>query len=109
LAVCDHRSVSDDEGVPNVLYIVDQIPEGEAMFAPMPDEQQMAAAIFRYNPHHRWWYFSNMARDEAMLIKFHDSDHSVAWRTPHTAFWDTSFPDRKVRESIECRSIAFFE
>ena len=109
LAVCDNRSVGDDEGVPNVLYIVDKIPEGEAMFAPMPDADQSAAAIFKYNPGHRWWYFSHMNRDEALLLKFHDSDRSVAWRTPHTAFWDTSFPDRKERASIECRSVAFFE
>jgi hypothetical protein len=109
LAVCDNRSVGADEGVPNVLYIVDKIPEGEAMFAPMPDADQPAAAIFRYNPNHRWWYFSKMTRDEVILLKFHDSDRSVAWRTPHTAFWDTSFPDRKTRSSIECRSVAFFE
>ena len=109
LAICDHRSVGDDEGVPNVLYIVDKIPEGDAMFAPMPDADNPAAAIFRYNPNHRWWYFSKMNRDEIILLKFHDSDHSVAWRTPHTAFWDTSFPDRKERSSIECRSVAFFE
>ena len=109
LAVCDHRTVGDDEGVPNVMYVVDKIPEGEAMFAPMPDDKQMAAAIFRHSPAHRWWYFSNMTRDEAILLKFHDSDHSVAWRTPHTAFWDPSFPDRQIRASIECRSVAFFE
>jgi hypothetical protein len=75
----------------------------------MPDADQPAAAIFKYSPDHRWWYFSKMTRDEVILLKFHDSDHSVAWRTPHTAFWDTSFPDRKVRASIECRSVAFFE
>ncbi len=109
LAVCDNRSVGDDEGVPNVLYIVDDIPQGEAMFAPMPDDEKLAAAIFRHNPAHRWWYFSGMTRDEAMMIKFHDSDRSVAWRTPHTAFWDNSFQDRKVRASIEFRSYAFFE
>jgi hypothetical protein len=109
LAVCDHRSVGDDEGVANVLYIVDKIPEGEAMFAPMPDADQPAAAIFRHNPNHRWWYFSGMTRDEVILLKFHDSDRSVAWRTPHTAFWDSSFPDRRERSSIELRSIAFFE
>ncbi|MDB5682455.1 MAG: hypothetical protein JWM38_1169 [Sphingomonas bacterium] len=109
LAVCDHRSVGDDEGTPNVLYIVDEIPEGDARFAAMPDADRPAAAVFRHNPDHRWWYFSNMTRDEAILLKFHDSDHSVAWRTPHTAFWDPSFADRKVRASIECRSVAFFE
>jgi hypothetical protein len=109
LALCDHRSVGDDEGVPNVLHIVDTIPQGEAMFAPMDDDSKPAAAIFEYNPNHRWWYFSNMARDEALLLKFHDSNHDVAWRTPHTAFWDTSFADRQPRASVELRSIAFFE
>lgn len=109
LALCDHRSVGDDEGTPNVLHIVDKIPVGDALFAPMDDDAQPAAAIFEHNPNHRWWYFSDMNRDEALVLKFHDSDHTVAWRTPHTAFWDTSFPDRRVRESVELRSMAFFE
>ncbi len=110
LAVCDARSVRDDEGTPNVLWVVDKMPEGDAMFAAMDNEdKQWAAAIFRHSPDHRWWYFSGMARDEALLLKFHDSDRSVGWRTPHTAFWDSSFPGANVRESIECRSIAFFE
>lgn len=110
LAVCDARSVRDDEGTPNVLWVVDKIPEGEAMFAPMDDDgNPLAAAIFHHNPDHRWWYFSNMTRDEALLFKFHDSDRSRAWRCPHTAFWDASLPGANVRESIECRSIAFFE
>ena len=109
LALCDWNSLRDDEGVPNVLHVVDKIPEGDDMFAPMEEDDKPAAAIFRYGPDHRWWYFSNMNRDEALLLKFHDSDNSRAWRTMHTAFWDNSFPDRKVRESVEFRSIAFFE
>jgi hypothetical protein len=109
LAVCDHRSVRDDEGVPNFLHVVDEIPQGDDLFAPRSDAGRPAAAIFPYNPNHRWWYFSNMTREEALLVKFHDSDHSVAWRTPHTSFWDSSFPNRKVRASIECRSVAYFE
>jgi len=109
LALCDARSVRDDEGTPNILWIVDKIPQGDAMFAPMDDDGQMAASIFRHSPDHRWWYFSNMTRDEALLFKFHDSDRSRPWRTPHTAFWDTSLADAHPRESIEFRSIAFFE
>ena len=109
LALCDNRSVADDEGVPNVLQVVDTIPQGEAMFAPMDDESKPAAAIFHFNPNHRWWYLSSMQRDEALLFKFHDSDRSVGWRVPHTAFWDPSFPDANVRESIEARIYAFFE
>jgi hypothetical protein len=44
-----------------------------------------------------------------VLLKFHDSDRSKALRVPHTAFRDTSFPDARPRESIEVRSVAYFE
>jgi hypothetical protein len=50
-----------------------------------------------------------MQPDDALLFKFHDSDHSRTWRCPHTAFRDTSFPHAHIRESIECRSVAFWE
>lgn len=110
LALCDARSVAVTEGVPNTLFIVDQLPAPEVMVGPMPDEDKaLAAAIFHYNAAHRWWYFSNMTRDEVVLIKFHDSDRTKALRTPHTAFRDTSFPDARPRESIEMRSVAYFE
>lgn len=110
LAVCDGRSVGDDEGVQNPLHIVDELPSEEAMLAPIPDEDQLvAASVFRYRPQHRWWYFSNMTRDEALLFKFYDSDHSVTWRCPHSAFFDDSLPGTHVRESIEMRLIAYFE
>ncbi|KAK3326678.1 hypothetical protein B0H66DRAFT_472017 [Apodospora peruviana] len=113
LAVCDARSVRDDEGTPNELRIVDKIPETEeAMLAPM-EEAQLAAAIFHHSDGHRWWYFSDMVKDEALLFKFHDSGsrgEGLGWRTPHSAFWDESFRgEANVRESIECRTIAFWE
>jgi hypothetical protein len=69
----------------------------------------IAATIFSHNPAMRWWYFSNMHADDALLFKFHDSDHSRTWRCPHTAFRDTSFANANIRESIECRSVAFWE
>ncbi len=110
LALCDGRSLRDDEGVRNTLHIVDELPSEEEMVRPMEGEdQRIAASVFRYSPDHRWWYFSNMHRDEALLFKFFDSDHDVAWRCPHTAFWDASQPGAHVRESIEFRSIAYFE
>jgi hypothetical protein len=110
LAVCEGASVRADEGVPNTMFVVDELPSAEAMMGPMPGEDQVpAAAIFRYSPAHRWWYFSNMTRDEVILVKFHDSDQTIAWRTPHTAFLDPSFPDANIRCSIECRSVAYFE
>ena len=109
LALCDGNSVGDEEGVPNTLHVVDRIPEREAMLRPMPDEDKaIAAAIFHHNPGHRWWYFSNMTRDEVLLLVFHDSRRIRPWRVPHTAFRDTSRPDAQPRSSIEFRSIAFF-
>ncbi|MEH3108363.1 MAG: CmcJ/NvfI family oxidoreductase [Sphingomonas fennica] len=87
LALCDGRSVRDDEGTPNTMFVVDAIPSEEEMLRPIPDEDKaIAAAIFHHDPAHRWWYFSNMTRDEALLFKFHDSRRTGAWRVPHTAF-----------------------
>jgi len=110
LALCDGRSLQEHEGVRNPLHIVDAMPTLEEMVAPIANEdEKVAASIFRYSPEHRWWYFSNMTMDEALLFKFYDSDHSVTWRCPHTAFFDTSLPGAQNRSSIEIRSIAFFD
>lgn len=109
LALCEGGSVNADEGTPNSLIIVDEIPDEETMLADMPEEQTaITAAIFHYNPDHRWWYFSNMNRDEVLLFKFHDTDRSRAWRVPHTSFHDPSFSGARPRESIEFRTIAYF-
>jgi hypothetical protein len=109
LALCEGGSVRDDEGTANTKVDVDEIPTGDALFAPIEGEEDMAAAtIFHHSPDHRWWYFPDMALDEVILIKFHDSDHSRAWRAPHTAFRDTSRPDAVERRSMEFRGIAYF-
>jgi hypothetical protein len=42
------------------------------------------------------------------LFKLHDTDHSVAWRVPHTAFEAPYAAAANPRESVEFRSIAFF-
>lgn len=109
LALCHAGSVGRDEGTPNALIIVDEIPDRDTMLADMWEEKTVVtAAIFPYNPRHRWWYFSHMTRDEVVLLKFHDSDASKALRVPHTAFHDRSFPDARPRSSIEVRTFAYF-
>jgi hypothetical protein len=48
--------------------------------------------------------------DEALLIKCWDSDETVARFAPHGAFQaPTTPPDAPPRESIEFRTIAFFD
>jgi hypothetical protein len=109
LALCEGRSVADDEGTHNTKIDVDEIPSGDALFAPIEGEADMTAAtIFRHSPNHRWWYFPDMTPDEVVLIKFYDSDHRTAWRCPHTAFRDHSRADAQRRRSMEFRGIAYF-
>ena len=109
LALCDGSTIGPDEGTPNTLVIVDELPNRESMLGPLPDENKaIKATVFQYNPDHCWWYFSNMNRNEVVLLKFHDSNDSKVMRVPHTAFHDPSFDDAKPRESIEVRSFAYF-
>jgi hypothetical protein len=52
----------------------------------------------------------DLGTDEAVLIKCWDSDAGVARFAPHTAFDDPTTPaDTPPRESIEFRTIAFFD
>jgi hypothetical protein len=71
-------------------------------------DSQPAGSVFEYRPGHRWWYFPSMWAGEVLLFKLHDSDHSVAWRAPHTAFRDVSAAGAFPRQSVELRSIAYF-
>jgi hypothetical protein len=63
-----------------------------------------------FNPDHRWFYFPEMKRDEAVLIKCYDSRTDGRARfSLHSAFDDPTTPqDAPPRESIEVRSFAFF-
>ncbi len=63
-----------------------------------------------YNPDHRWVYFPKMARDEALVFKCYDSRADVARFTAHCAFTDPTTPaDAPPRESMEARTLAFFD
>jgi hypothetical protein len=108
LAICDYTSVGPDEGLDNRMYLVDEIPDD--LYAEMPpDAPGASGSEFLHNPAHRWWYFPDMTRDEILFFKLNDSDHSVAWRVPHSAFHDWAAEATAPRHSIEFRTIAFFE
>lgn len=64
----------------------------------------------KYSPNHRWFYFPEMRRDEALVFKVYDSEKDGRARfTPHTSFDDpTSPPNAPPRQSIEVRAFAFF-
>src|SRR6266550_9159867 len=63
----------------------------------------------KYNPHHRWVYFPEMRRDEAVVFKVYDSDKNRARFTAQTSFADPATPpNAPPRQSIEMRAFAFF-
>ncbi len=63
-----------------------------------------------YHPAQRWHYIPDLGLDECILIKCWDSDEAVARFAPHSAFDDpTTPPGTPPRESIEFRTIAFFD
>ncbi len=63
-----------------------------------------------YNPDHKWFYFPEMNRDEALVFKVYDSETDGRARfTAHTSFGDPNTPrGAPARESIEMRTIALF-
>jgi hypothetical protein len=95
LAVCDARSIAPDDFVPCDLIYPDKVGE---------------TYRFKHNPNHRWFYFPQMERNEAILLKCYDSKEDGRARfTAHTAFEDaTSAPDAAARESIEVRALIFW-
>ena len=94
LAVCDARTIRMQDFVATDLRYADRVGEIYSL---------------RFSEAHRWFYYSHMEADEAMLLKCYDSDPGRARFTAHSAFDDpTSPPDAPARESIEVRTLAFF-
>jgi hypothetical protein len=95
LALCDSRTIAPEDLVATEQRYRDR--NGEIY-------------SITYNPAHRWSYFPQMRRDEAVMIKGYDSAADGRARfTAHTAFADpTSPPDAPARESIEVRALVFF-
>jgi hypothetical protein len=92
LALCDATSFTDDDLVATDLVYHDR--RGEI-------------SSVRFNPSHRWVYFSAMQPNEVLLIKCHDSATDGRARLSfHTAFDDPTTPiDTPPRESIELRTL----
>lgn len=65
----------------------------------------------RYSPAHRWFYFPQMTREEALVFKVFDSEKDGRARfTAHTSFNDPQTPTgAPPRQSIEARAFAFFQ
>jgi hypothetical protein len=95
LAVCDARSISVKDLVATDLYYRDR--SGELY-------------LVQESSRHRWAYFSEMDRSEALVFKQYDSQvNGVARFTPHSAFDLPDIPrDAALRQSIEIRCLVIY-
>ena len=95
LGVCDARSIAPGDLVPNARIYPNRRGEIQAV---------------KFNSAHRWYYFSEMQPEEALLLKCYDSAEDGRARfTAHSAFLDpTAPPDSGPRESIETRALVLF-
>jgi hypothetical protein len=99
LAVCDARSVT-----PADLILADAV-----FNAPDRPEWSFEGIVVAHHPAHRWHWFSDMTRGEALVFKTNDSDLERAHCVPHVAF-DNPDAGAQVapRASIEMRAIALW-
>lgn len=99
LALCDARSVAAEDLLP-ADAIFDR--DGAELW-------RMEGLVVAHAPHHRWHWFRDLTRDEAIVFKTNDSDAARAHCVPHVAFDDPDCPpDAPPRASIEMRAIAYW-
>jgi len=96
LAICEARTLATGDLIASERRYPDRVGE----------TYQIA-----YNPDHEWFYFPRMNRDEALVFKVFESRTDGRARfTAHTSFEDPNTPaNAEPRESIEMRTIAFFD
>jgi len=96
LAVCDARSVSPADLVCSEVRYPRRTGEIYAV---------------KHAPRHRWWYYPEMDRHQALVFKQFDSiTEGVARFVPHAAFDLPHIPaDAPLRESIELRCLVVYD
>jgi hypothetical protein len=94
LAVLDARSLRPEDLVATALIYPDRT--GEIYYV-------------AHRPQHEWYYFPDMRREEALLLKCFDTNESVTRFGAHAAFRHPDAPANGLaRASIEARTFAFF-
>jgi hypothetical protein len=107
LACCDARTVDENDLAAVYANISEKLRNSKSGYLFAAKARSEAWEV-RGNASHKWYFASNMAPDEALLIKQYDSKPGVARRTPHTAF--VAKEDYgSTRQSIEVRCLCFWE
>jgi len=96
LALCDSRTVTVDDRVLSKFDVLE------------PRSATLEFYMHRFNPAHRWYYFSDLTSDELIIFKGFEGDGPQCQNVLHGGFNLPARPDAIPRESIETRTFAFF-
>lgn len=103
LTLCDVNTVSEKELFDTRISFYD---------ADNNTDARHAGHIYsvKYSPDHRWVYFSEMQKEEILLLKCWDSQNTTQHPfVPHTGFVHPHQPDNFTpRESIEARTLVVY-
>jgi hypothetical protein len=98
LAICDVRTVDRADLIP-----------ADAIANPGSLSHQAEFLMLLPSRRHRWWYFSDMLPEEALIFQQVDSAADGPSGCPHTSFTAPVSADTPARLSIEARVCAFFD
>ena len=101
LAVCAGPTMADSDRLEGEARI-----DGPGMSE--EDEIRFGSSLIRPNRAHRWYWYSDMTPDEALIFKAFDSDLSRVQGCPHTAFANPD-PAANPRASIETRAYCYWK
>lgn len=83
----------------------------DAIFDPLDGSAEWSFPnyLLAQNPNHRWYYYSDMTPDEAIVFKTSESDPARAQMMPHGAFDNPlAGPDAPARVSLEMRGTCYW-
>jgi hypothetical protein len=108
LAVCHGYSLTTTCSTANQMILVDKIPDFSKP-EEMPDGPVVSEAdLFPYSEDQRWYYFSDMKKEEILVFTLYDSLKKEKGRCPHTAF-NAAMEGAYPRESVEIRSVVYYK
>lgn len=94
MAVADATTIAEEDLVPGrIIY----------------EDHERESWTVKPNPAHRWYFKYGQQPDEVLLIKCCDSRLDVARRAPHSAFQNPQHADDAWRQSIEIRTMVFYD
>jgi len=96
LALCDAQTIAPEQLITAERRTKDRVGHTQCM---------------TFNPANRWYYFPDLRRDEALLLKTYESHPARRGGVSgHSAFTNpAAAPDAPPRQSIETRAFAFFD